>query len=254
VFEPELAFANEVADRAAEIAMSFYLGTFEVRQKADRTPVTEADLAIESAFREMVAGRFPGDAVIGEEEGRGTPAEREWVIDPIDGTKNFADGVPVWATLIALHVNGRGVVGVAAAPAMHERYEAREGGGAYWNETPIHVSDRPLGDALFVYSSVDEWIFGNRRGSFEGLLRDTRRNRGFGDFWGHMLVARGVADIMVEPELNIWDWAGPAVIIREAGGRMTTFDGDEMTDGCSALTTNGLLHDEVVGRLAEPAG
>jgi histidinol-phosphatase len=250
VFEQELAFANEVADRAAEIAMSFYLGSFEVHEKADRSPVTEADLAIEAAFREMVAERFPNDAVIGEEQGRGAAAEREWVIDPIDGTKNFADGVPVWATLLALHVQGRGVVGVAGAPALHERFSALEGGGAFWNGSRIHASDRSLDRAFFVYSSVDEWIFGEQREAFEGLLRDTRRNRGFGDFWGHMLVARGVADVMVEPDLRIWDWAAPAVIVREAGGRMTTFEGDDLVDGCSALTTNGHVHEDVVKRLS----
>lgn len=250
MFEPELAFANEVADRAAEIAMSFYLGSFEVRQKDDLSPVTEADLAVEAAFREMVALRFPNDAVIGEEQGRGAPAEREWVIDPIDGTKNFADGVPLWATLVALHVSGHGVVGVAGAPAMHERFSAVEGGGAFWNGSRIHVSDRSLDQAFFVYSSVDEWILGKRREAFEGLLRDTRRNRGFGDFWGHMLVARGVADVMVEPDLRIWDWAAPAVIVREAGGLMTTFEGEELVDGCSALTTNGHVHDDVVKRLS----
>jgi histidinol-phosphatase len=114
----------------------------------------------------------------------------------------------------------------------------------------MYVSDRPLDRAFFLYSSVDDWIFGERRKPFEGLLRDTRRNRGFGDFWGHMLVARGVAEVMVEPDLRIWDWAAPAVIIREAGGRMTTFEGQELADGCSALTTNGSVHDDVVKRLA----
>jgi histidinol-phosphatase len=251
VFEEELAFAEAAADRASEIAMSFFLGSFEVREKPDHSPVTEADLAVEAAFREMVAERFPDDAVVGEEQGRTGSADREWVVDPIDGTKNFADGVPVWATLLALQVAGRSVVGVAAAPALHERFTALEGGGAFWNGSRIRVSDRSLDRAFFLYSSVDEWIFGERRKAFEGLLRDTRRNRGFGDFWGHMLVARGVADVMVEPELNLWDWAAPEIIVREAGGRMTTFEGTELVHGCSALTTNARVHDEVVRRLNE---
>ncbi|HEY7400592.1 MAG TPA: inositol monophosphatase family protein [Actinomycetota bacterium] len=254
MFEEELAFAEEAADRASEIAMSFFLGTFEVREKPDRSPVTEADLAVEAAFREMVAERFPDDAVVGEEQGRTGAADRAWVVDPIDGTKNFADGVPVWATLLALQVDGRSVVGVAAAPALHERFTAVEGGGAFRNGSRIHASDRSLDRAFFLYSSVDEWIFGARRKAFEGLLRDTRRNRGFGDFWGHMLVARGVADIMVEPELNLWDWAAPEIIVREAGGRMTTFEGEPLDDVCSALTTNPLVHDEVVRRLNEDPG
>ena len=134
---------------------------------------------------------------------------------------------------------------------MHERFSAVEGGGAFWNGSRIHVSDRSLDRAFLVYSIVDDWMFGERREAFEGLLRDTRRNRGFGDFWGHMLVARGVADLMVEPDLRIWDWAAPAVIVREAGGRMTTFEGGELTDGCSALTSNGRVHDDVVKRLTE---
>ena len=251
MFERELAFANEAADRASEIAMSFFLGDFEVRQKPDLSPVTEADLAVENMFRASVAERFPGDAVIGEEQGRGAAAEREWIIDPIDGTKNFSDGVPLWATLLALHLNGRGVLGVISSPAMGERYEAVRGGGARWNGRDVRVSKHAaLADAFFVFSSVDDWIEGPRHEAFLGLLRDTRRNRGFGDFWGHMLVARGAADVMVEPELAIWDWAALKVIVEEAGGRVTTFEGEEPSDGSSILTTNGLVHDEVVARLA----
>ena len=251
MFEAELAFANDAADRATEIAMSFFLGEFEVRQKPDRSPVTEADLAVEAMFRELVADRFPDDGVIGE-EGDHVDGERVWVIDPIDGTKNFSDGVPLWATLIALQVESRGVLGVVDAPAVGERYEAVRGQGAVWNGKPIRVGSRSLEDAFFVYSSADEWMFGPRRGAFETLLRQTRRNRGFGDFWGHALVARGAADIMAEPELRIWDWAALEVIVREAGGRMTTFEGDELFDGCSTLTTNGVVHDEILRRLREP--
>ena len=245
-------FANEVADRATEIAMSFFLGDFEVSIKPDSSPVTQADLAVEAMFRRLVAERFPNDAVIGEEGGGGggADAERVWVIDPIDGTKNFADGVPLWATLLALQVDGRGVLGVIGAPAMNERFHAVAGEGAFWNGSAIHVSAAALDEAFFVYSSVDEWVFGTKREAFEQLLRTTRRNRGFGDFWGHTLVARGVADIMAEPELRIWDGAAPEVIVREAGGRMTTFDGVELFDRCSALTTNGVLHEELLRLLA----
>ncbi len=250
MFDVELAFANEAADRAAEIALSFYLGKFDVRQKPDLSPVTEADLAIEAMFREIVAERFPGDAVIGEEGGASETSDRTWVIDPIDGTKNFTDGVPLWATLLALQVEGRGMVGFVSAPAMFERYHAVRGEGAWWNGRELRVSSRGLADSFFLYSSVDEWLEGERREAFLGLLRSTRRNRGFGDFWGHMLVARGAADIMAEPDLRIWDWAAMRVIVEEAGGRVTTFDGGEVTDGSSVLTTNGLVHDEVVGRLA----
>ncbi len=250
MLEAELAFANEAADRADEIAMSFFLGEFQVRQKADSSPVTEADLAVEAMFRQMVADRFPGDAVIGEEGGADGTSERVWVIDPIDGTKNFSDGVPLWATLLALQVDGRGVLGLISSPAMGERYEAVQGGGARWNGRALRVSRRGLSDAFLVYSSVDEWLSGSRREAFLGLLRDTRRNRGFGDFWGHMLVARGAADVMAEPQLAIWDWAGLQVIVEEAGGRVTTFEGEAPFDGSSVLTTNAVVHDEVVRRLS----
>jgi len=250
VLDDELAFAEELADRAAEIAMGFFRGTFAVSLKPDDSPVTEADLAVEAMVRERLAERFPDDAVIGEEEGGDAREGRVWVVDPIDGTKNFADGVPVWATLLALQVDGRGVLGMASAPALGERTVAVRGRGVRLNGRPIGVSTRAaLSEAFLVYSSIDSWLDGPRRATFEGLLADTRRNRGFGDFWGHALVARGAADVMAEPELAVWDWAALQVIVEEAGGRMTAFDGSPLAHGSSVVTTNGLLHDEVVRRL-----
>jgi histidinol-phosphatase len=249
VLEQEVSFAHEVADRASEIAMSYFLGEFEVRTKPDLSPVTEADVRVEAAVREMVAERFPNDGVTGEEYGEGT-GDRVWVVDPIDGTKNFADGVPIWATLLALQVDGRSVLGLANAPAMGERFQAVRGGGARWNGRHVRASERKLDDAFMVFSSVDDWIGGPREEAFMGLLRDTRRSRGFGDFWGHMLVARGAADFMIEPALRIWDWAPITVIVEEAGGRVTTFEGDEPSDGSSILTTNPVVHEDVVRRLS----
>jgi histidinol-phosphatase len=249
VFEQELSFAHELADRAAEISMSYFLGEFEVRQKLDLTPVTQADLEVETAIREMIADRFPADAVTGEEHGEGA-GDRVWIVDPIDGTRNFADGVPIWATLLALQVEGRSVLGMASARALAERYVAVRGGGARWNGRELRASERKLDDAFMVFSSVDDWLGGPREEAFLDLLRDTRRSRGFGDFWGHMLVARGAADLMMEPALRIWDWASITVIVEEAGGRVTTFDGEEPSDGSSILTTNPIVHDEVVRRLS----
>jgi histidinol-phosphatase len=251
VFEQELSFAHDLADRAAEIAMSYFLGEFEVRQKPDLSPVTDADTSVETAIREMIAERFPADAVTGEEHGEGT-GDRVWIVDPIDGTKNFADGVPIWATLIALQVDGRSALGVASAPAMGERYEAIRGGGARWNGRELRVSERKLEDAFMVFSSIDDWLGGPREDTFLDLVRETRRSRGFGDFWGHMLVARGAADLMMEPALRIWDWASITVIVEEAGGRVTTFDGKEPSDGSSIVTANPVVHDEVVRRLSGP--
>jgi histidinol-phosphatase len=249
VLEQELAFAHELADRAAEVAMSFFLGEFEVRQKPDLSPVTEADIRVESMIRELVAERFPGDAVTGEEYGEGA-ADRVWVVDPIDGTRNFADGVPIWATLIALQVEGRSVLGLANAPALGERYQAVHGEGARWNGRDLRVSERKIEDAFMVFSSVDDWLGGPREEAFLDLLHDSRRSRGFGDFWGHMLVARGAADLMLEPALRIWDWASITVIVEEAGGRVTTFEGEDPSDGSSILTSNAVIHDDVVRRLS----
>ena len=248
MLEQELAFAHEVADRAAEISMGYFLGEFEVRTKADRSPVTQADLEVETAIREMIADRFPDDAVTGEEHGEGT-GDRVWIVDPIDGTRNFADGVPIWATLLALQVEGRSVLGLIAAPALGERYEAVRGEGARWNGRDLRVSERKLDDAFMVYSSVDDWVGGGRNEAFLDLVRATRRTRGFGDFWGHMLVARGAADFMIEPSLRLWDWAPITVIVEEAGGRVTTFAGEAPWDGSSVLTSNAAVHGDVVRRL-----
>jgi histidinol-phosphatase len=252
MLERELAFAHEVVDRAAEIALSYFLGEFEVRQKPDLSPVTQADEEVETAIREMIADRFPEDAVTGEEHGEGA-GDRVWIVDPIDGTKNFADGVPIWATLLALQVDGRSELGLINAPALGERYEAVRGAGARWNDRDLRVSDRKLEDAFMVFSSVDDWVERDRHEAFMGLVRTSRRTRGFGDFWGHMLVARGAADFMVEPALRVWDWAAITVIVEESGGRVTTFDGEPPSDGSSILTSNGVLHDEVVGRLTGAA-
>ena len=251
MFEQELKFANQVADRAGEIAMSYFLGEFEVRQKPDLSPVTQADLEVETTVREMIASRFPSDAVTGEEHGEGE-GDRVWIVDPIDGTRNFADGVPIWATLLALQVDGEEVLGLANAPALAERYEAIRGGGARWNGRELRASRRGLGDAFMLYSSIGDWLGTALEPVLKSLARDVRRSRGFGDFWGHLLVARGAADFMMEPALRIWDWAALSVIVEEAGGHLTTFDGDPPSDGSSILTANPVVQEEVLRRFQRP--
>ncbi|HEX9376653.1 MAG TPA: inositol monophosphatase family protein [Actinomycetota bacterium] len=247
MFERELAFANELADRAGEIAMGFFQGEFEVRQKADSTPVTEADLAVEAMVRERLADAFPADAVLGEEHGMEGAAERVWVVDPIDGTKNFAAGIPVWGTLVALLVAGEPAVGVVGAPALGERYSAAHGAGATFNGRPTRVSGRDrLGSALVSFAGVEGWLRSPYEAGFRALASGAARTRGFGDFWGHALVARGAADVMIEQSLRTWDWAALAMIVREAGGRITQLDGSEPADHGSVVTTNGLLHDIVL--------
>ena len=251
MFEKELAFANELADRAGEIAMSVFGGSFEVKQKPDQTPVTEADLRIESMVREGLAERFPADAILGEEEGMAGHAERVWVVDPIDGTKNFADGIQIWGTLIGLAVGGRPVAGVVSAPLLGERYEAAQGSGARMNGDSIHVSKvDALPDALVAYGGLEGWLLGPHKAAFEGIVKEARRTRGLGDFWGHMLVARGTADAMIEPDLRTWDTVAVQAIVEEAGGRVTTFDGKSLEDRSSVLTTNGPLHAELTRRLS----
>lgn len=218
------------------------------------TPVTEADVRIEARLRELIAERFPEDAVLGEEDGLQGPPEaaRVWVIDPIDGTKNFAARIQVWATLIALMVDDQPVLGVASAPALGERYAAARGTGAILNGTPIHVSDvGDLGEAMLCTGNARPFAGSPWEGPFRELSAEVYRTRGFGDFWGHTLVARGSADAMVEVALRTWDWAAIAVIVGEAGGRVTQIDGSAPADGASILTTNGVLHDMLVRRFAE---
>lgn len=253
MLERELAFAHDLADRAAEIALRWFRATdLRVREKADLTPVTEADEAIERMVREEVARAFPADRVVGEEEGGldGWTRGRAWIVDPIDGTKNFADGVQLWSTLIALAEEGRTVLGVVSIPGIAERYEAVRGDGARLNGAPIGVSARDrLADAFVLFSSFEAWPAGPPREGLLGLLGAARRTRGFGDAWSHMLVARGAADVMVEPQLALWDWAAIQVVVEEAGGRITQLDGAPLRHGGSAVSTNGLLHEDVLTRL-----
>ena len=247
MYDEELAFALSVADLADEISTSLFRGRFEVEIKADSTPVTEADLRIEDVLRRELARRFPGDAVLGEEQGLVGTSERIWVLDPVDGTKNFAAGIPIWGTLIALMVEGTPVVGVASAPALGERYGAARGSGARMNGEPIGVSQvHRLEEALLCSSGFKDWLDGPRADVYRSLAARAARTRGFGDFWSHTLVARGAAEIMLEPSLRTWDWAALQPIVEEAGGRMTQIDGSALVDHGSAITTNGALHDEVL--------
>ena len=255
MYEEELRFAQELADRADEISTSYFRGSFRVRQKDDGTPVTEADLAVEEALRGALAKRFPDDAILGEEHGlEGSPG-RTWVLDPIDGTKNFAAGIQIFATLIALLDDGAPVVGVVSAPALGERYSAGRGGGATLNGNRIEVSTvSDVPEAFLVWGDVS-WAVESASSdeSFATLVRRAARTRAFGDFWGHMLVARGAADAMMEESLRVWDWAALQVLVEEAGGRVTQLDGEPLVDGGSVLTSNGALHTQLVNRLSAAA-
>ena len=250
MFDRELAFAHDVADDAARIGLGYFHGGFEVTTKPDLSPVTEADLAIEAMVRERIADAFPGDDVLGEEQGGRDAGGRTWILDPIDATKNFALRIQIWATLLALRVEGDLKVAVVSAPGLGERYAAVRGAGATLNGEPIHVSavDR-IDAAHLLVSGIKTWVREPRNEALLDLVAGASRTRGFGDFWGHVLVARGAAELMVEPELNEWDYAAPQLVVEEAGGRVTTMDGGPTVDGGSVLTTNGVLHPEALRRL-----
>ena len=249
MYEEELRFANELADAAGEIGVHYFRGEFDVEMKEDMTPVTQADREIEAKLREMLAARFPDDAVLGEEGGHQGSGSRLWVIDPVDGTKNFATGIQIWATLIALLVDDEPVLGLAWAPELRERYEAARGAGARLSGETIRVSKKAsLKEALICSSGSQDWITGDLAEPYATISEEAARTRGFGDFWGHTLVARGSAEAMLEPALRIWDWAALKVIVEEAGGRMTALDGGPLVDHGSVLSSNAVLHDELVGR------
>ena len=223
-----------------------------VETKPDLTPVTEADRAVEVMIRERLSAARPGDAMVGEEFGTTGDGARRWIVDPIDGTKGFARGIPVWATLIALEADGELVAGVVSAPALGARWSAARGRGARRDGTEIAVSRvARIEDAHLAYDSVDAFESVGLDGEFLALARRCWRVRGFGDFWAHMLVADGSIDIAVEVGgLAVWDLAAIAVVVEEAGGRCTDLGGAPRIDGGDVISTNGLLHDEVVAAFA----
>jgi histidinol-phosphatase len=251
--ETDLSLAHELADAADAVTTArFRADDLVVATKPDLTPVTEADRRTEHLLTGLIGDARPGDAVVGEEFGASGSGERRWILDPIDGTKNYVRGVPVWATLIGLEVAGELVVGVVSAPALGRRWWAARGGGAFANGDPIHVSAvRDLGDAQLCYSDTAGWDDFGRGEEFHALMRRCWRTRGFGDFWGHMLVAEGAADVMAEPVLALWDVAALVPVIVEAGGRLTDLSGSGWADGAPAVTTNGHLHTEIIRALGE---
>jgi histidinol-phosphatase len=252
VYEHELAFARGLVDRAAEIGISVYEGDIRVSIKKDLSPVTQADTEIEQMIREQIASAFPEDRVLGEEQGGDAAAGgRVWIVDPIDATANFARRIPIWATLIALRVDGEFTLGLANAPMIEERYEAVRGGGVTCNGAPIRVSQiADISDAQILHAEMEDWLRPPRDAAVLDVLTDARRTRGFGDFWGHTLVARGAAEASIEPALSIWDYAALVVIVEEAGGRVTTMNGGPLRHGGSVMSSNGVIHDELVRRLS----
>ena len=260
----DLRLAHVLADDADSLTMDrFKALDLHVVTKPDLTPVTDADDAVENTIRRTLGRARPRDAVLGEESGSTGWGPRRWVVDPIDGTKNFVRGVPVWATLIGLMVEDEVVAGVVSAPALGRRWWASKGGGAWtgkslFSAAPCRVSDvTTLADASFSYSSLDSW---ERHGSgedFVSLARSCWRTRAYGDFWSYTLVAEGAVDIAAEPELETYDMAALVVIVEEAGGSFTGLDGVPGPNSGNALATNGRLHAaalEFIGRGARTGG
>ena len=249
-YERELAAARRWVEETDRIALASFRIGVPTDTKADGTPVTAGDRAVEAFLRRALAAEFPADGVLGEEEGQAGSGTRRWIIDPIDGTKNYARGVPVFATLIGLEEAGRMVLGVVSAPALRTRWWATRGGGAFRDGEPIRVSaTATLAGADLITGGID-WAA--RRDGGRGLLAvctTARRQRGFGDFWGHMLVAQGSAEAMIEyAPLAPWDVAACKAIVEEAGGRMSGIDGADRLEG-DMVSSNGALHDTILRTL-----
>ena len=267
----ELEFALTLADIADEISLARYRALdLVITTKPDKSPVTDADKSVETAISSAIHGKYPNDGIVGEEFGtsgsRGS-RDRYWVIDPIDGTKNFLRGVPTWATLIALVENENVVASVVSSPALYRRWYASVGGGAFVTEgassagSPGETKSVPrklavskvsqISDASMAYSDFQGW--GARRANFEKLLDGAWRTRGLGDFWSHMLVAEGAVDVAIEPSLALWDMAALDLIVREAGGKFSSLDGVDGPFGPNAISSNGALHSAIVAAL-NPGG
>ncbi|MGV8967333.1 MAG: histidinol-phosphatase [Cellulomonas sp.] len=249
-YDDDLRLAHVIADQVDSVTMSrFKALDLRVETKPDLTPVSDADRTAEEVIRAQLARARPRDAVHGEEFADTGHGPRRWVIDPIDGTKNFIRGVPVWATLIALVDAGQPVLGLVSAPALGRRWWAANGSGAWTGKslaaaTRLQVSGvADLADASLSYSSLTGWEAQGRLDSFLDLTRAVWRTRAYGDFWSHVLVAEGAVDLSCEPELALHDMAALVPIVTEAGGKFTSIKGVPGPFGGSALVTNGLLHE-----------
>ena len=241
---PDLALALELADIADEISLRrFRAHDLLVETKPDLTPVTEADRAVEEAIRARLAEDRPDDGVLGEELGLRGDTHRRWIVDPIDGTRNYSRGIPVWATLLAFEEDGVTQVSVISAPALARRWWAVRDLGAFADGNAIRVSAvLRVEDAVFCFALEN---------SVPPLARRCWHARGYGDFWAHMLVAEGAADGAIDAVgVSLWDLAAVQLIVEEAGGRFTDFSGNARADGGTAVSSNGLLHDELLATVS----
>ena len=255
-YTDDLRLAHLLADDADSLTTArFKALDLHVMSKPDLSPVTDADQSVEVSIRRTLSRVRSRDAVTGEEQGSTGHSQRRWVIDPIDGTKNYVRGVPVWATLISLVVDDEVVLGVVSAPLLQRRWWASAGNGAFTGRsllkaTRCQVSDvRRLEDASLSYSSLHGWDERDRLDDFLSLSRRCWRTRAYGDFWSYMLLAEGAVDLAAEPELELHDMAAMDIIVREAGGRFSSLDGTDGPFGGNALASNGHLHDAALAFL-----
>jgi histidinol-phosphatase len=239
---PDLELARRLADAADAISLPRFRTGLAVETKPDLTPVTEADRAVEVELRRILAEERPGDAILGEEQGGAGSGGRRWLLDPIDGTRNYTRGIPVWATLIALEVDGVVRLGMVSAPALGRRWWAERGAGAFADGERVRVSAvSRVEDAVLSFAIENE---------LPAIAHRAWHARGFGDFWPYMLIAEGSADGAVDAMgVSEWDLAAMQVIVEEAGGRFSDRRGENRIDAGSAVASNGLLHDELLAAL-----
>jgi len=254
----DLHLAHTIADQVDPLTQAHFDNQdFEIETKPDLTPVTVADREAERLIRDYLSRARTRDSVLGEEFGTTGHSPRQWIIDPIDGTKNFVRGVPVWASLISLAEDGEVVVGLVSAPALGKRWWAVKGGGAWSGRSlaltrQLHVSSvADLEDASLSYSSLSGWVDRRRLRGMLSLMQGCWRTRAYGDFWSYMLLASGAVDVAAEPELEVYDMAALVPIVSEAGGRFTSLAGEPGPWGGDAVATNGPLHDAVLTLLAK---
>jgi histidinol-phosphatase len=252
-----LDFAHQLVDETDRMALGHFAGELTITAKHDRTLVTQADTEVETRLRERIAANFPHHGILGEEFGTEPgDGETRWIIDPIDGTHNFLRGIPIWATLLAVERGGELVAALASAPALGQRWTAVRGRGAglrqEGREQAIQVSEvTQLKEAQILFGTLRSIDAGGYGAGLRRVLDHAWRDRGLGDFWGYMLVAQGSAEAMIEVGPTLWDLAAPALIVAEAGGRMTNIGGELSYSGPTALASNGHLHGELAGLLRE---
>ncbi|MGH3127426.1 MAG: inositol monophosphatase family protein [Gaiellaceae bacterium] len=238
----DLELARRLADAADAISLPRFRTGLAIETKPDLTPVTEADRAVEAELRRVLAEERPDDAILGEEQGAAGSGSRRWILDPIDGTRNYARGIPVWATLIALEEGGVVRLGMVSAPALSHRWWAERGVGAFADGEPIHVSAvSRIEDSVLSFAIED---------NVPAIAKRAWHARGFGDFWSYMLIAEGCVDGAADgPGVGEWDLAATQVIVEEAGGRFSDRHGEVRIDSGSAVASNGLIHDELLAAL-----